>query len=198
MLLIALGAGAQGIKDFRPGRYYDNSGNRHDGFIKYKYNNKRKIYFRAGPNEKAISLRPDDLKSFVVKADSFMVLRNFYLDRKKPGGRMPADFAKVVEPGPLTLVRHYSIQKSDYYGYAAPTAGNYVGIEGVKTYYLVSLPSNAVTVVNFDRDLFKTNMASFFSGVPEIAEKIRNGKYLWEDMPEVVRLYNQQVSNREN
>lgn len=197
LFLFFLQVNAQKSDTFQPGYYFDTNGVKHEGLIMYKYHsNKNNFKYKTHQGSKTSVLAPQHANSFVVAADSFFVLTNFYTaEAYGVGEYIAADYVQMVEPGPLTLVKYYWLRWPD-------DTYTYMGGEGYlnqkikeTTYYLIEAPSQRITSVRSGEKEFKESMSFFFREYPDLVQKIEIGAYQWKDMPEIVTLYNQKKSN---
>lgn len=170
---------------FQTGYYTDLQGKRVSGLIKYTYDYKTKFKYKDSPNGKVVTLRPEQVKGFVVDVDSFFVLNKFSMEGVGGGEYLiEKDFVQVIVAGLLTLGKHYSTQGNpNQYGQAY----------ALETYLLIDQQTLKSTLVKKrNKKKFRVTMAAFFKDLPEVVQKIESEKYGWSDMPEIVRIYNQQ------
>jgi hypothetical protein len=206
ILSLCIAAHAQVNGEYYQGRYYDTNGQKHEGLIRYDFDYKKQIKFKVREYERVKILSIDQIKGFVIETDSFFVLKKFYREDNK--GReqyVEAHFVEMIEPGPLTLVIHYNTYGYGNYTFPGPPNFPHRIISYYEAIKLVLLESfilvdaaGSATLVKKEPEQFKLSMTAFFKAYPEIVEKIEKGEYKWEDMPEIVRLYNQQASSRRN
>jgi hypothetical protein len=98
----------------------------------------------------------------------FEVMRAKFPERIK-------DFLLVVEEGPVRLLRY---DGKGLYG------REHVG------YYLHEKGMEVPLRVNFDEVNFKVQMRQYFSDYPELAERIKNKELKYEQIQEIVQMYN--------
>ncbi len=198
MLLLCIAANSQVFADYFEGCYYDTKGQKHKGLIRYDFDYKRQIKFKVREYEKVKTLSVDKIIGFVIETDSFFVLKKFYHEDTK--GREhyeEAHFVEMIEPGPLTLVIHYTT-----YGYGNSV---FVGPPNIPHLTIRFFPEEELelwenfilvdatgrtTLVKKDPKKFKSSMVAYFKAYPDIVDKIEKEEYKWENMPELVRELN--------
>lgn len=178
LLLIAISGYSQ---TWTEGYYYDKSGEKHAGMIKhfpragFDSGPDNSIYFRTSENDKSIHLTSEDISAFVIKSDSFCIVKDFSIN---PFAHYTHDFAKVIIPGKLSLLLHYTTIAYNTTPY---------------TSYLVSKDGLTVSIKNNNN--LRNNLPNLISDYPELVAKIERGEYRIIDIKSIINDYNSQFSN---
>ena len=105
------------LDNFEPGYYYDSSGNKVQGLLKFKYgggwsskkNGDCVLIFKKDKGDNKQTFTPLDINSFVIGLDSFGIVRNFSLTAF---ANYPLDFTKVEAAGKINLYTYYALSHS--------------------------------------------------------------------------------------
>lgn len=159
--------------DFEPGHYYDLKNNKVRGYIKYEND---KIWYKKTRSELKTMIKPEDLKSLVLGADSFFVISNFYFKRRLKD--KPEFVQFLTEINGVTFVQHYHFSSAagQQYGGRAPI---------IKS--VLARNENDSVWDNFFKEKFKLNVEKYLVIPEEITKNIESQKSKSSDMPAIIK-----------
>ncbi len=188
---------AQKPEAWKTGSYTDKANRTHQGWIWYGFSQSPKFKFKTTPEAKEVKIKATDVKGFVMEKDSFVVLNNFKIDaRDAASSNVPVDFVQVVEPGFLTLYRHYSSVYSGGDSYST-THGNPIGAGSsnpVETYIVKKPDSGALLTLYSEPKKMKQQLIEIFENDPVLLFNISQGELSYNDLPRLVKEYNAKYS----
>jgi hypothetical protein len=155
------------------GAYFDLKGERHRGFISRQKKTPGAIWFKTESESGMNKLSPENIKSFVAGADSFVVSRASYL-KQYP-------FLRVVING--TLKMYVSTQMIA----SAPSKSTPQYQYNIDLYYYGSNPDNLTEIKGIN---FFDAMDKILISKPGLLKKIKRKEYTFNDMEEIVAAYN--------
>ena len=169
-------------KPFSKGYYYTQDGEKVEGYIKFKRasfgvfgSRPSLIKFKSAKKSKAVKLRANQIKAFVVESDSFCVVQNIKINAIQ--GEYEQDFAKVLVAGPMNLYLHYSSSSDGQRSYS--NARFVLSADGSADYF---------GLWNIKRQ--REDLAPLFDKMPTLAQQIFDKEYDYVDMPKIVKIYN--------
>jgi len=166
---------------FVPGYYYTLSGEKVKGWIRHDFSAKfgsggdNTIKFKSSSEEKKKKFNSKEICCFVIGKDSFAVVRNFEMNAF---AYYDEDFAKVISAGKLVLYEHFS---------TVPSGSAYGGTYDISN-YLIS--KNGGQVRKIKRGNFKELMSELVSDNAELVNKINNKEIKFDQIVELVNIYN--------
>jgi hypothetical protein len=188
LLLSAIYFEAQS-KPYSKGYYYTIDGERVEGYIKFKRarfdvfgSRPSLIKFKSAKKSKAVKLRANQIKAFVVESDSFCVVQNIKINAIQ--GEYEQDFAKVLVTGPMNLYLHYSSSGDGQRSYANDRF--VLSVAGSREYF---------GLWNMKRQ--REDLAPLFDKMPTLAQQILDKEYDYVDMPEIVKIYNDYMQSEQ-
>jgi hypothetical protein len=169
-------------KSYSKGYYYTQDGEKVEGYIKFKRasfgvfgSRPSLIKFKSAKKSKAVKLRANQIKAFVVESDSFCVVQNIKINVIQ--GEYEQDFAKVLISGPMNLYLHYSSSSDGQRSYAndrfvlsVDGSGKYFGLWNIKRQ--------------------REDLAPLFDEMPTLAQQILDKEYDYVDLPKIVKHFN--------
>lgn len=151
---------------YEVGYYYDASGNKVSGSIKFQG---KKIFFKQGKEEFRDKIKPEEVKTFVIGVDSFFTISKYYLQNNLKTEPVYVQFIAAFDNA--VFAKHYSFP------------GNGV----VSTYLIKTINSDAWE--NFpDNKTFKQKALKYFGHIPYLTDKIESGKYKSDDMLAIIKM----------
>ncbi len=154
------------------GYYFDEKGKKISGMIKFQDN---KIWFKKGEKEFRNTIKPEEVKSFVIGVDSFFTVSKYYY--KNTLKMKPVYVQYVSSFGDYTIAKHYHFREQRF--------GNQSPI--VETYLIK--PYNSDVWENFpDNKSFKEKALKYFSHIPYLKAKISSEEYESDDMLSVIKM----------
>jgi hypothetical protein len=170
---------------YKEGYYYTKDGTKVNGLIRLEYgdqlfrgkeNGDCLISFKEERGEKRVRLTAADICCFVIKNDSFAVIKNFALNF---AAFYPQDFAQVLQDGKIKLYMYYSI---------ITTMGSVsVSSRTVKDWVI----EKNGKVDKLTRSSFKKLMPDYLEDFPELKEKVESKELGYRDAPEIIKEYNE-------
>lgn len=157
---------------YEVGYYYDKSGNKVSGMIKFQDN---KILFKEQIQDFRNKIIPEDIENFVIGVDSFFTVSNYY-------------YQKTVRTEPVFVqfiarFDHYTFAKHYHFRLVYPQGQSRI----VETFLVKSDDSDIWE--NFsDRNDFKDYALKYFGHIPSLKEKILSGKYNSSNMLSMIKI----------
>lgn len=172
------------------GYYYDKKGNKHEGMFVYHVNRIRGEAdyleeYKNGKKVKDQKLNTETVESFVLKSDSFTVVKDFTVGNGMSKSSIPHGFAKVICSGVLNLYSYRAIPQGSTGGYTAGAEVYLIRVEGTDDYETINRSLGMKKELSKVSDLMVDNK--------ELAEKIsnlKNNKELMANIEKYVRKYN--------
>lgn len=151
---------------YEVGYYYDASGNKVSGNIKFQG---KKIFFKQGKEEFRDKIKPEEVKTFVIGVDSFFTISKYYLQNNLKTEPVYVQFIAAFDNA--VFAKHYSFP------------GN-----GVVSTYLIKT-ANSDAWENFpDNKTFKQKALKYFGHISYLKDKIESGKYKSDDMLAIIKM----------
>ncbi|MGV3541233.1 MAG: hypothetical protein ACO1OQ_15565 [Rufibacter sp.] len=164
---------------FLPGHYYPKEGQRQLGWVRHTFGGSwgdtpdNFIDFKSSPDaQEAVRLTVQEISSFVIGQDSFVVKQNFDINNHD---HYTQDFMRVVKSGRLSLYLHYS---TIYTRLRKNILTYFVEKDG--ELYRMSRPENFTEQFPF---LITDNKA--------LLHKVKNKEYKFSDLQTAIDEYNQ-------
>ncbi|MCB0807618.1 MAG: hypothetical protein KDC05_17620, partial [Bacteroidales bacterium] len=154
---------------YERGYYFDASGNKVTGLIKYEEN---RIFFKEGKKEFRDKIKADEIKNFVTGVDSFFTIDNYIFENKVKTDPVYVHYISSFDN--FTFVRHYSIRRE-------------MNKPIVFTFYLFKENTTDVWQSISNETEFRTEALKLFNHVPVLNEKITAGKYGLNDMMTIIK-----------
>ncbi len=159
--------------DFSTGYYYDSTGEKIVGWIKYSSRN-TSFNFKKETENKSEVIKPIACKSYVIGLDSFIVIKDF--DISSMFGEFHSKkeaFAEVVDQvGNLTFYKHVQVSNSN--------VNITFLVKADTTTKLVSFSNNI--------EMFSKIAPEYFTAFEPLKNKIQNKEYTSEDLPVLIKL----------
>ena len=154
------------------GHYYNASGNKIEGYIKFEND---KVWYRKEKKGKKTKLFPEEIKQLVIGTDSFFVIDKFYFKNRIK--EKPEFVQYITTINNITFAKHYHFA-SKMNSYAEP----------ITETFLIKTPGNEIWE-NFPNNLkFKEKALKHFSYIPYVKRKIENKEYESKDMLSVIKM----------
>jgi len=167
--------------DFRPGYYVDSSG-KVEGYINFTYDTYEKFDFKEEPTDKKITKHATDCDGFSVDGKTFRVIGRINLKIGIWNVSAEKAFAEVVVEGPLNLYKVYAmVGNANMRAPGGAEVGNYFLEKANSKRYLYAPPGKA---------RFRSEMMDFFQDRMDIAEKVDDRRYNFNNIAEMVKDYN--------
>lgn len=161
---------------FAPGSYYDTSGQKINGFIKYE---NKKIWFKKGLKMATKKLKPIEINTLTIGVDSFFTIKNF---RYKTSLRKKHEFVKYLgEINDYKVVNYYHFA-SDFALQGTPDLTETVLVKGKNDTVWNKFPKK-----NSD---FKKLALKHFGQVPYLKLRIEAGDFTRDDLKQLVKSTN--------
>lgn len=173
------------LDSYETGYYYDASGNKVEGLIKFKNS---KIFFKEEKGEARTKITPGEVNHFVIGVDSFMVIKDYYF--KNRIRHEPVFVQYITEFDGYRFAKHYHFKSGFSQGAGA--------IPVIET-YLVRGEQN-VAWDNFpDNKNFQKKALIYFGHIPHLKEKLSSDDFDPKDMLSVIKMaeYYQKYDNEE-
>lgn len=184
MFFFSIDTHGQSFRHYKEGFYYDSEGERIDGYLYYGYSYKKELKYKVNEVAKREILTPKQVKGFVIEADSFIVVKNFYNEGLHGGQHHhESDFAQVALTGRITLLKHYSTQGSGSSNPSTP-------VNGLVTFLLKKHGSDDIITVSKNQKKFINIMSEALGDNPQIKDDILNGRYSIRNIEKLVSEYN--------
>lgn len=151
---------------YEVGYYYDASGNKVSGNIKFQG---KKIFFKQEKEELRDKIKPDEVKTFVIGVDSFFTISKYYQRNTLKNELVYVQFIATFDDA--VFAKLYNFQSG------IPVAA-----------YLVKTKSSDVWEDFPDNKTFKERALKHFGHIPYLREKIESGKYKSGDMLAVIKM----------
>ena len=165
---------------FQSGYYYDLQGRKLDGLLQYVqgsfgllWTSSGYLKFKNNPDSKTISLSPNEIQSFVIGTDSFVVLKNIKVN--STSGNFKKDFAVVNRIGAVNLYVHQCRLYNGRFYFEHPS-------------YILS-KGDSSTIIIWKPNKQKEQIARFFQDRNDLEKLVISDKYYLK-IPELVDLYN--------
>jgi len=170
---------------FAPGSYYNKSGKKINGFIKYE---NKKIWFKKGLKMATKKLKPIEINTLTIGVDSFFTIKNF---RYKTSIRRKPEFVKYLgEINDYTFVNYYHFT-SDFALAGTPNLTETILVKGKTDTIWNKFPKGKTN--------FKTIALKHFGQVPYLKFKIQSGDFTRSDLKQLVKtaIYYNKYKNSE-
>lgn len=165
--------------DYEKGAYYDNSGKKHVGFIKFE---NKKIFFKENiyAREKT-KILPTEASSVLVGIDSFFVASNFYVEQKLGESlrREPEFMQHITTFNGYTFARHSNFSSGIVQSFGASALFD--------TYQVKKGNGNWVSFPR-KRKAFAEAALEYFSDVPYLKERIESYGLSYDDMMTLIKV----------
>lgn len=193
--LATLSIQAQSQNSWKPGKYFDQSGNTVEGLISYGYSQNPKFKFKANDAAKEVKIKASIVKGFVVEKDSFIVIHNFKIDGRTSvtSGSIPVDFVQVIESGELTLYKHYSsiYVGGDSYSKTHGSSSGAGSSNLIETFIIKQNDSGVLWTIYSEPKKLRAQLLDIFQHDPMLLFRVSQGDLNYSDIPELVKKYNE-------
>lgn len=184
---------------YKAGSFIDMKGNAHQGYVYYGFDDNPWIRFKRERDEKSMKFKAWKIKGFTIEADSFCVLENFQIDLEGNPSTQRMDFVQVIETGRITLFKHFVPEPSrEHFKWVmGPTPHTNTMVYNAPAKdkhesFIIQEKDSPVYVPVREKDKkFRKQMSHYFAMHEELAAKIVNGVYGFDDMPAIVAEFNQ-------
>ena len=157
---------------YETGHYYDKSGKKVSGMIKFK---DKKIWFKDGENEFSDKLKPEDVESFVIGGDSFFTVRKYYYGNVLKTTPVYVQFISAFST--YTVAKHYHFKVFVAQGQSPIVEEILIRSKGGDTWE------------NFpDNKNFKEKAIKYFDHIPYLKDKIASGEYESKDGLSIIKM----------
>jgi len=179
LICISLNVSGQYSNRYKDGYIIDKYGAKYSGLVKMTEGaNDDPDYLLFKESEKAdkIKLEKATLRSFVIEKDSFIVVNNYKVPKKKT---VLDGFAKILLKTPnealCELIQHQRV--------AGPSSNAY---DDNRDYFFIIRDKNYIVLTNYN---FKHEMTAIVEENGELKKKINSGEFTYKDLNKVVDLY---------
>ena len=93
------------LESFEKGYYYSMDGEKIEGFIKFE---NRKIWFKEKKDGNDIKIKPDEVQSFVIGADSFFVSSDFRFNDRQMNSPEYMQFVTAFDTNTFAIYYHFN------------------------------------------------------------------------------------------
>ncbi len=154
---------------FEIGYYFDKSGKKISGLIKFQDN---KIWFKKNKHGQSIKLKPDEIKRFEIGVDSFFAISKYYY--KNILKTKPVYVQFISEFNGYTFVKYYNFKGM----------GNNV----IEESYLVKSKDGDIWGDFNYKNKFEENALKYFGHIPYLKEKIKSEQYKNKDIFSMIKM----------
>ncbi len=193
ILCVTLIVHGQSFKRFRQGCYYDSIGNKHEGYI-FKTLPAETIFKDTGDQitfvqnkdaDKQI-IKADELKSFIIGQDSFVVSHDPAM-WNKPFLYVCIDKSTKIYISYVQGTNYMAVGGGVLGGVVGAAIGSAAGSNNAKSTYYYGITPDHVTRIT--RKIFKEFTSSYMGDNPLIANKIKDSYFRYGDMAELIEAY---------
>lgn len=160
---------------YEMGHYYDSTGNKVEGFIKFE---NKKIYFKENMSPGRKKLTPDLVKNFVIGVDSFFVVSNYYWRGKLKTKPQFVQF--ITEFDGNTYAKLYQFKSSFEF--------DLFDNSGILEIFLIKEKGKMIwDEFPRNRDRFKSKALQYFGHIPYLKKKIQVDRYKFENTISLIK-----------
>jgi len=172
---------AQQSESFGPGHYYTKDGVKRSGLLRFNYGGNLftdksdgdcSLTFKTDKKAKKEKFTTNDICCFVIKKDSFAIIKNFKLNAF---AKYPQDFAKVIEMGKISLYMYYATVNQGQFGVVTVTD------------WVIEKDG---TTTKLTRKQFRELMPDYLQDYPELLAKFQSKELKYDDAPHIIKEYN--------
>jgi disulfide oxidoreductase YuzD len=164
------------IENFTKGYYFDNSGLKVYGLLKYSQAD-RELKFKLKEEDIEKSLKADETKGYIIGIDTFSVVKNVMVAGFFSGYKLSNknEFAENIENIAGMLFYKFSAQRENGASY-----DKFI-VKKNETSDFVTFPSS--------KDKFEKMAADIFGSDPVLLASILKGKYAEKDVPTMIKIF---------
>lgn len=191
---------------YKEGSFIDLKGNAHKGFVYYGFDDSHWIRYKRTPDEKSMKFKTWKISGFTIEADSFSVLKNFQVDLEGHLTKKTMSFVQVMEVGRVILYKHFVPEPSSshYTEVMGPDPGSSTVVynpfpakDKHESLIIQEQGSVVYLAVRETEKKFIEQMSRYFAAYEDLAAKIVNGEYQFDDMPAIVADFNRWHEQKE-
>lgn len=188
LLIMSLVASTAFAQKYTPGYYYTKSGEKVDGLLRFNFiagivddksDGKCSVSFKKSKKDDKTVLTTRDICCFVIKGDSFAIIKDIEPKAGLFNSTYPQDFAKVIEVGKINLYKYYSFISNGQFSY---TLEEWIVERDGKQEKLTQLH-------------FEDQMAEFVGDYPALLERVKRNQLTYsnakDDTRAIIKFYNE-------
>lgn len=175
---------------FHEGTMVYKNGRTRTGFIEAKLG--EVVRFKPWMAAEEEKINSNTLKGVILKTDSGRQVREYHYIQTYAGGgqkkiNAEPSWLKLIEKGTVSLYASESVSH------------NHDGTDQftIEDFFCVREGEAAQQIASYDSNhTFHAKAPLYFADYPQLAEKIRSKQYLWHDLQNIVKKYNEWVASK--
>lgn len=158
-----------------------------EGYITFKQQYGNYLYFTLDQQVENVKVYADEITGFVINADTFKVIHNFYVKTGFLKTHFPIGFVKSIVEDSVSLYLHQHITKK------CKNSGSIaVQVPDTLENYFLQINGQLISIRKSQKQ-FQEQVSNLFKFSKRLHKSILDGKYNYADIDTIVKIYNREL-----